>query len=188
MRRELVILVLTVSVLAQPWAVPGFKAIYSYHASATGLLALRGKQIDGTVTYEFLNISDGYVKMNVTMNLTVKLLTGATKKLVKSTVTEVPINVSSVFLTEQALKNLKKNANVTCTNATCVVKIKVSKTLNTGIKLSMSGYSVLDLKAMLLKETKSTMKVYANSGRLLGTLKTKIVLVKTVPPQGGSAR
>jgi len=187
-RRELVILALVASVLAQPWAVPGFEAIYSYHVSATGLLALKGKQIDGTVTYKFLNITDGYIKMNVTMNLTVKFLNGATKKLVKSTVAKVSINTSSVFLTEQALKNLKKSANVTCTNATCMTKIEISRTLNTGIKVSMKGYSIFDLKAMLLKESESTMRIYANNGRPLGVLKTKMVLIKTVLPQGGNAR
>ncbi len=190
MKKLIPVLLLVPLALAQPWAVPGFKAVYSYDWKASGLLALRGKEIYGTITYTFLNITNDKVYMNVTTNVTVVLPNGIKKHLVKTVTVGIPKKASLVFVTNETLRTLKHDRKIkmTCNGGLCIITYSVEQRLNTGLIIKMKGKNVIDLKEMVLKSAWSHSEVYTKTNRKIGTLDVKTELVKLVPPPRGNAR
>jgi len=180
LRREAFsLLLISLVALAQPWAVPGFKAVYEYEANATGMLALQAKHTKGIAIYEILNITEDKIYINITIKAKVTMLNGRQKDFVKSMVTPIPRDKSFIFLTNESLNTLKREANLTCVGYICTAKLNNTLPLANGLTMKVYTENTYNLKEMLLQRSFVHTEVYTTTGgRLLGKLDNKTELIK----------
>jgi len=181
------LLALALLVTAEPWAVPGFTLVYSYHVKASGLLSLRGKEVNGTITYVYLNTTGNTIYVNMTVNANVTLPNGKIKVFKSSTIMKFRDDASLIFLTNKTLEGLR--GQMRCEDGYCTLNVSTEQALNTGAKVVLNATSKFDLKYMVMVESHSVLKMASLHGkRALGTMTTEMRLVKIVPPSTGNVR
>ena len=174
------LILISVAVMAYPWQKPGFTTIYSYESRSYGILALKVKSIKGTISFVFINITDGKIYYKVIMNITAFLGNKLHKKLVNEILLNVPFNASTIFITNETLKGMKKTGKLTCNGSMCVyttskeLKVQRSMVLLTKVK------EIIDLKNMLAKEVIAKAYLKTAKGLVLGRSVTTLKLVKVM--------
>ena len=171
-------------VLAQTWMHPGFHATYNQFISNSGLLALRGREFDITLTYTVLDVNKDMVTLKINGTIVAQIQGKNVKKVVNTTVTVNPNwnNVSLPFLTKEKLDALKQKAKYECNNETCIFYIKGTQTIpNHNMLFKINGTETIDTNAMILKSAYLKMKLYIvknNITRQIGLSISKVKLVE----------
>ncbi len=182
MRKSVLALVLLAIVsLAYPWQKHGFTAVYSYEAKSYGLLALKVKGSEGTITFTFINITDGDIYYKVLMNITVFLGNKLHKTITNEMTLKVPLNVSTIFITNETLEGMRKTGNLSCKGSTCIYSATKELKVQKGIILMTKVKEVIDLKSMLAKEVVTKAYLRTAKGLVLGRSVVVMKLVKTSP-------
>ncbi len=177
----LMLALLAIVSLAYPWQKEGFTAIYSYESKSYGLLALKVKGSKGTMAFTFINITDGTIHYKVLMNITVFLGNKLHKKITNEMILKVPLNASTIFITNETLKGMKKTGNLKCKDYTCVYNATKKFKIQKSIILVTRVKEVIDLRTMLAKEVVAKAYLKTVKGLVLGRSVTIMKLVKTSP-------
>ena len=177
----LTLVLLTIVSLAYPWQKQGFTAIYSYSSKSYGLLALKVKGSKGTMAFTFINITDGTIHYKVLMNITVFLGNKLHKTITNEMTLKVPINASTIFITNETLKGMKKTGSLSCKGYTCIYSATKEFKVQKSIILVTKVKEVIDLKTMLAKEVMTRAYLKTAKGLVLGRSIAVMKLVKTSP-------
>jgi len=175
------VLALATLTLAQGWMHPGFYATYSQIVKNSGLLSLRGKEFNMTVTYMVTKVNGDMITLNITGKLVA--LVGA-KKIVKPiniTITVNPNwkNVSLPLLTPKKFDELKKVAKHQCNGALCTFYLNATQRIpNHNILLKLTGKEIIDAKLLILKNSTMRIEAYVTRGNVTRSIGSSITFTK----------
>ena len=173
--------VFTLQALSYPWERQGFSAVYSYDMKTYGLLAMKVKGASGTVKFTFINVTGNFIYYKVYTNITMIFNAKVKKHINNTMILKVPLNMSTVFITNSSLAMFKKTGQLTCKGSICTYQASKTIKLKNGMVLLTHVKEVIDIEKMIAKEIVTKTLIKTSKGLKLGGSITVLKLVKTSP-------